>query len=348
MAKRLADLAAHVAAELVGNPELLIEGVNTLQDAGPSDISFLANKSYRKELKSTQAGAVILHRDDLTEYDQAALVVDNPYLAYARIAAFLFPEYKPGPGIDPSAVIAEGAIIHESVSVGPGCVIEEGSSVGKGVVIGPNSVVGRHCSIGEDSRLIASVTLCQNVTIGRRCTIHPGAVIGSEGFGMANDQGKWVKIPQLGGVRIGDDVDVGANTTIDRGAIRDTVIDDGVKLDNLIMVAHNVEIGEGSAIAACSGISGSTRIGKHCTLAGQTGLVGHIELADNVHVSGKTMVSRSLREPGQYSSGIPALTHAEWRKNFPRLKKLDEMVRRLNRLEKEVLELTMDNEGDQR
>jgi UDP-3-O-[3-hydroxymyristoyl] glucosamine N-acyltransferase len=333
VALTLAALAALAEVRLHGDGDCLIDGVDTLQDAAPGKISFLANRKYRKHLAGTAASAVILREADLVDCPTSALVTANPYLTYARVAAALRPPLAAAPGIHPSAVVDATAHVDPSASVGPNSVVEADAYIGAGVQIGPLCLVGRGSRIGPDSRLVASVTLCSESMIGARCVLHPGVVVGSDGFGLADDDGRWVKVPQLGRVVIGDDVEVGANTTIDRGAIRDTVIHDGVKLDNLIQLAHNVEIGEHTAMAACTGISGSTRIGRRCTLAGSVGVVGHVELADGVHVSGMSMVSRSIREPGVYTGSIPAMPHEEWRRNFARLRQLDDMARRIRRLE---------------
>lgn len=333
MVATLKELARISGSEVHGDGECELEGVDTLQDAVAGKISFCANSRYRRYLATTKASAVILRGDDLAACRTNALVSDNPYLVYARVAAHLHPLPVFRPGIAPSAAVDPTADVDESAFVGPNATVDSGVVIESGAYVGPNCVVGADAVIGRQSRLVANVTLCHGTRIGARCILHPGVVVGSDGFGMANDSGTWVKVPQLGRVVLGDDVDVGANTTIDRGAIHDTLIADGVKLDNLIQVAHNVEIGADTAIAACTGISGSTKVGRRCTLAGAVGVVGHIEIADNVHVSGMTMVSRSLRKSGVYTGSIPAMSHDQWKKNFARLKQLDDMARRLRALE---------------
>lgn len=333
MALTLARLAELTDCNLHGDGDVLIQGVAPLADAHSGSIAFLANRKYRKQLAETRASAVILCADDLPGCPVPALVCANPHLAYARVAALLHPSPTRPVGIHPSTVVDGAAYIDPLASIGPNCTIAAGVSVAAGAYVGPNCVLMEGVCVGADTSLVATVYLGPGVHIGARCLIHPGAVVGADGFGFADDAGRWVKVPQIGSVRIGDDVEIGACTTIDRGAIHDTIIADGVKLDNQIMVAHNVEIGAHTAIAACVGISGSTRIGAHCTLAGAVGVVGHIELTDNVHISGMSMVSRSIREPGVYTGSIPAMPHAEWRRNFARLKQLDEMVRRIKALE---------------
>jgi UDP-3-O-[3-hydroxymyristoyl] glucosamine N-acyltransferase len=339
----LAELARRSGAELRGDGNRVISGVESLNRAGPGQISFFNNARYRRYLADTRASAVILRPEDAGDCPCDALITDNPYLAWARVTACFAPEVPRQPGIHSTAVVDAHAEIHDSASVAAGCVIAEGSRIAADVRLGPNCVIGRNVTIGSGTHLVASVTILDDVNIGEDCLIHPGAVIGSDGFGLANDHGRWEKVAQLGGVTIGSNVEIGANTTIDRGAIHDTVIADGVKLDNQIQVAHNVEIGENTAIAACTGISGSTRIGAGCTLAGGVGVVGHIELADGVHVSGASVVSRSLKEPGVYTGGVLAMPHKTWQKNIARIRQLDDMARRLRKLEKALAE-TQDNE----
>lgn len=332
----LAELADRSGATLHGDGACTITGVASLESAYEGQISFLTSTQYRKYLTTTKASAVILRAEDLSACDTNALVSDNPYLAYARIGACFAPPLEAVPGIHPRASVDASAQIAASAQVDAGVVIGPRTVIGEGSIIGPNCVLGEQVRVGNSSRLVASVVLCDGISIGNDCILHPGAVVGSDGFGLANDAGVWVKVPQIGSVVIEDDVEIGANTTIDRGAIHDTVIRRGVKLDNQIQIAHNVEVGEHSAIAACTGIAGSAKIGRHCTLAGAVGVVGHIETADHVHLSGMTMLSRSIREPGVYSSGIPAMPHKQWQKNLARIKQLDTMAKRISALEKQL------------
>jgi UDP-3-O-[3-hydroxymyristoyl] glucosamine N-acyltransferase len=331
---RLGALAETLGVELRGDPETCIEGVGTLQAARPGQLSFLSNSKYSRHLSGTQASAVILSEEAADACPVSMLVSDNPYLAYARAAALLSPVHTPQPGVHPSAVIAESAQIDPTVNIGACSVIGDRVSLGAGVVIGPGCVIEADCEIGDETRLVARVTLCHATRLGRRCLIHPGAVLGADGFGLANDQGRWVKVPQLGRVWVGDDVEIGANTTVDRGALEDTVLRDGVKLDNLIMIAHNVEVGEHTAMAGCTGIAGSTKIGRHCTLGGQVGLAGHLTIGDNVHFSGATLVTRSFPDPGYYSGNLPAMENGAWRKLIARLRHLDEMAKDLKLIKK--------------
>ncbi|WP_144171519.1 UDP-3-O-(3-hydroxymyristoyl)glucosamine N-acyltransferase [Pseudomonas sp. Kh13] len=332
----LGQLAEALGATLKGPEALQITGLATLQEAGPGQLSFLANPQYRKFLDNSQAAAVLLKAADAEGFAGNALIVADPYLAYARISHLFDRKPKAVAGIHPSAVVAEDAQVDASASIGPFAVIESGARIGANVSVGAHCVVGARCVIGEGGWLASRVTLYHDVTIGKRVVIQSGAVIGGEGFGFANEKGVWRKIAQIGGVTIGDDVEIGVNTAVDRGALSDTRIADGVKLDNQIQIAHNVQIGEHTAMAACVGISGSTRIGKHCTIAGGVGMVGHIDVCDNVFVSGMTMVTRSITEPGAYSSGTAMQPLAEWRKSAARIRHLDDMAKRLQQLEKRV------------
>ncbi|AGZ36668.1 UDP-3-O-(3-hydroxymyristoyl)glucosamine N-acyltransferase [Pseudomonas sp. SWI6] len=340
----LGQLAEALGATLKGPEALQITGLATLQEAGPGQLSFLANPQYRKYLDNSQAAAVLLKAADAEGFAGNALIVADPYLAYARISHLFDPKPKAEAGIHPSAVVAEDAQVDASASIGPFVVIESGARIGANVSIGAHCVIGARSVVGEGGWLAPRVTLYHDVTIGKRVVIQSGAVIGGEGFGFANEKGVWRKIAQIGGVTIGDDVEIGVNTAVDRGALSDTRIADGVKLDNQIQIAHNVQIGEHTAMAACVGISGSTRIGKHCTIAGGVGMVGHIDVCDNVFVSGMTMVTRSITEPGAYSSGTAMQPLADWRKSAARIRQLDDMSKRLQQLEKRVDTVTS---GDQ-
>ncbi|MEK0362644.1 UDP-3-O-(3-hydroxymyristoyl)glucosamine N-acyltransferase [Pseudomonas sp. CBC3] len=336
----LGELAEQLGATLRGDAAQPVSGLATLQDAGPQQLSFLANAQYRKFLENSRAGAVLLTPKDAEDYSGNALLIDNPYLAYARVSHLFETRPKAASGIHPSAIIDPSAQVDPSASIGAQVVIEADAWIGADVVIGAQSFIGARSRVGAGGRLASRVTLCHDVRIGERVVIQPGAVIGGEGFGFANEKGSWEKIAQLGGVRIGDDVEIGANTTIDRGALSDTVIGNGVKLDNQIMIAHNVQIGENTAVAGCAGISGSTKIGRNCMLAGGVGLVGHIEVCDNVFITGMTMVTRSITEPGSYSSGTAMQPAADWRKSAARIRHLDDMARRLQQVEKRLASVT--------
>ncbi len=318
----LGELAVRFGLELRGSPDLRVNRVATLQNAGEGGISFFANPRYRKQLEATAATAVVISAENAAWCPVAALVIANPYLSYARIAALLHPTPAAPPGIHPSAVVGAGARIDASASIAAQTVVEDGAEIGPRCFVGPGCIVQRGVRIGADSRLVARVTLCPDTRLGERCILHPGVVIGADGFGFAMDQRTWVKIPQIGGVRIGDDVEIGANTTIDCGAIEDTVIENGVKLDNQIQIGHNVTIGEHTAIASCTGISGSTTIGKRCIIGGLVGMAGHLTIADDVIITGFSMISASIRRPGSYSSGIPAEETKVWWRRVAQFRKL--------------------------
>jgi UDP-3-O-[3-hydroxymyristoyl] glucosamine N-acyltransferase len=319
----LGDLAVRFGLTLRGEPELKVRSVATLSRAEPGSLSFLANSRYRRQLEITRATAVVVSAEDEAHCPAAALIHSNPYLAYARIATLVHPQASPEPGKHPSAVISSGAHIAASANIGPLAVIEDGAEIGERVSIGPGCVVQRGARVGSDSVLVSRVNLYPGVTIGQRCLLHAGAVVGADGFGFAQNSGSWVKVPQVGSVRIGDDVEIGANTTIDRGAIDDTVVENGVKLDNQIQVGHNVLIGAHTAIAACTGISGSTVIGQRCMIGGMVGFAGHLSIADDVVVTGCSLVSASIKKPGSYSSGMPTVETRLWRRMVAHLRRLD-------------------------
>ncbi|WP_079235545.1 UDP-3-O-(3-hydroxymyristoyl)glucosamine N-acyltransferase [Pseudomonas marincola] len=336
----LGQLATRLGATLKGDSELLITGLATLQDAGAGQLSFLANAQYRKYLADTQAAAVLLTEADAEGFPGNALIVANPYLAYAELSHAFDRKPQGVVGVHPSALVAADASIDPTASVGAYAVIESGAQIAAGVTISAHCFVGARSVIGEGGWLAPRVTLYHDVRIGRNVVIQSGAVIGGEGFGFANEKGVWQKIAQIGGVLIGDNVEIGANTTVDRGALSDTVLGNGVKLDNQIMIAHNVQVGDNTAMAGCVGISGSTKIGKNCMIAGGVGMVGHIEVCDGVFVTGMTMVTRSITEPGSYSSGTAMQPANEWRKSAARIRQLDDMAKRLQQLEKQLAAVT--------
>ncbi len=331
----LSELATQIGAQLQGTASnVMVTGIATLTRAGPQEISFFTNTLYREELAHTDAAAVILAPKDQHLSKVPVLLMENPYLGYARAAAlFDNSAVPPPPGIHPTAWVSPHAMIEATVFVGAQAVIEAGAIIGRHVIIGPGCVIESGVRIGEETHLRANVTLCKGTQLGMRVLIHPGAVIGSDGFGLANDKGQWVKIPQLGGVDVGDEVEIGANTTIDKGSLGNTIIHRGVKLDNQIQIGHNVEIGEHTAIAGCVGIAGSTRIGRYCMIGGGVGIVGHIEIADRVQITGGSIVLQSIPEPGVYSSGTPLQLTPRWQRNYHRFKQLDELTRRVYTLE---------------
>ena len=334
MGLTLGELAVRFGCELRGDPTVRIVRVGTLSGAGPGELTFLANSHYRSQLSSTRATVVVLDAAGLPLCPTAALIHSNPYATYARIAALLHPEPPAAAGAAPGAQIDPTARVAASASIGAGTIIGPRCTIGERVRIGAGCVLGADVQVGDDSRLHARVTLESGTELGARVCLQSGAVLGSEGFGFAREGARWSKVPQLGRVRVGADVEIGANTTIDRGAIEDTVIGVGVKLDNQIQVAHNVHIGEHTVIAACTGISGSTRIGARCMIAGMVGIVGHLDICDDVVVTGLSMVSHSISTPGVYSGGIPAAPAALWRRVVGRLKRLDALAGRVTRLER--------------
>lgn len=335
MQASLGELAARFGCELVGDPASTVTHVATLANAGPQSLSFLANSAYRDELSKTHAGAVVVGPEHAHSCPVAVLISRDPYLTYAHIAGVLHPPPGFPPGVHESAVVAPSAQVAETAHIGARAVIGNDVVVRAGASIGPGAVVGPRCRIGAGTRLHANVTLVEDVRIGKRCIVHSGAVLGCDGFGNARSDTGWLKVPQVGGVEIGDDVEIGANTTIDRGAIEDTVIGNGVRLDNLIQIAHNVRIGEHTAMAAMSGVSGSTVIGKRCMFAGQSGIVGHISICDDVVIGGATMVSKDIVEPGFYTASFPAEKGRDWKRKVARFRRLDELARRVARLEKD-------------
>ncbi len=328
-------LAEASGCRLRGDPGIDIRGVATLADAGPDRLSFLANARYRSQLPGTRAGLVVLRAEDAERYPGACLIADDPYLAFARIAALFERRPVRPPGIHPTAVIAEGAEISPEAHIGPHCSIGAGSRVEAGASLGPACIVGEDCLVGEACELVARVTLVLRVRLGQRVLIHPGAVLGADGFGLARDAGHWLKVPQLGGVSVGDDCEIGANSTIDRGAIGDTMLENDVRIDNQVQIGHNVRIGAHSALAGCVGVAGSTRIGRNCLIGGAVGIVGHLDICDGVSITGLSMVSASIDRPGVYGSGIPVQDQRRWRRNLARLHRLDDLARRLDALEKE-------------
>lgn len=311
-----------------------VHSLGTLAGASIGQISFLSNSKYRKQLNETNAQVVIVHPDELSHCPCSAITMENPYVGFAYAAQILDTTPDPAQGIAPSAVIADNVKLGVNVSVGANAVIETGVELSDNVQIGAGCFVGKNCSVGANTKLWANVTLYHDTMIGHDCLIQSASVVGSDGFGYANDRGKWIKIPQLGRVIIGNRVEIGASTTIDRGALEDTIIADGVILDNQIQIAHNVQIGESTAMAACSVIAGSTKVGKNCSMAGLVGINGHVEIADNVHFTGMSMVTKSIAQAGVYSSGMPAIANVEWRKNAVTLRKLYKLAERVKALEK--------------
>ncbi|AZG73938.1 UDP-3-O-(3-hydroxymyristoyl)glucosamine N-acyltransferase [Shewanella livingstonensis] len=330
----LKELSQLLGAMVKGDETLEITSVATLENAIQGQLSFLANSKYRAQLEATQASAVLLSEKEANSYHGNALIVSDPYVGFARVAQLLDTTPKETLGIHPSAQIDNSAIIGDGVAIGANAVIGANVILGENVQIGPGCVVGESSIIGSDTRLWANVSIYHNVHIGHHCIVHSGSVIGSDGFGYANERGNWIKIPQTGGVRIGNHVEIGACTTIDRGALSHTEIHDGVIIDNQIQIAHNVVIGQHTAIAGGSIIAGSSTIGKYCIIGGGSAIAGHLSIADGVHVSGGTNVTSVIRDKGVYSSATIAMENKLWRRNTVRFRQLDELFSRVKILEK--------------
>ncbi len=335
---RLDEIVARLGGDLAGEGAVQVANIATLESAGPGDLSFLSNPKYRAKLSATRAAAVIVTPDAAVDCPTAAIVTPQPYLYFARVAQWLHPSVRPPAGVHPSAIV-EGAV-SPSASIGAHVWVGPGAVVGDDVVVEANCTIGAGSRIGAGCWLHAGVRIYADCLIGARAIIHSGVVIGADGFGFAREaDGAWLKIPQTGRVVIGDDVEIGANTTIDRGALDDTVIEGGVKLDNQIQIAHNIHIGAHTAIAGCVGIAGSTRIGSRCTVGGAAMIIGHLDIADGVNISAGTFVAKSIARAGNYTGSVPFLEHGDWLKNFSRLRHLDGMADKIRALEARLADL---------
>ncbi|OGB18767.1 MAG: UDP-3-O-(3-hydroxymyristoyl)glucosamine N-acyltransferase [Burkholderiales bacterium RIFCSPLOWO2_12_67_14] len=340
MSRPLGSIVAALGGTLVGSPDTMITRLAPLASAAPDELAFVAQARYAHQIQTTQAGALIVTPalQDAAAERGACIVTDDPYLYFARLTQWWRSEHEPlpEPAIDPLASIHPLAVIEPDVDIAAFAVIGPGARVARGARIGAHVVLGRDAVVGADTTLHARVTVGERCVIGARCTLHPGAVIGADGFGFAPHQGRWIKIEQLGAVRIGNDVEIGANTCIDRGALDDTVIEDGVKLDNLVQIGHNVHIGAHTAMAGCVGVAGSATIGAHCTVGGGAVVLGHLSLADGVNISAATVVTRSIREPGHYTGVFPIDDNASWEKNAASLKQLNRLRERLKAVEQAI------------
>ncbi|MHC1480279.1 UDP-3-O-(3-hydroxymyristoyl)glucosamine N-acyltransferase [Frateuria aurantia] len=331
-----AGLARQFGLELQGDGLTEIDHVAPLGTAGPRDLSFISSDRYAAELQSTAAGVVIVSPKLADQVKGTALVAANPHVAFARVAALFERPLDAPPGIHPTAIVAASAKVADTASIGPGCVIGEDSIIHDRAVLGPRCVIGADCVIGEDCHLVSSVTLVLRVRLGQRVLIHPGAVLGADGFGLALDGDHWIKVPQLGGVLVGDDCEIGANTTIDRGALEDTILAEDVRLDDHVHIAHNVEIGAHTVMAGCVAVAGSAKIGSYCQFGARAGAFGHLQVADHVTLTGCAVAANSVPEAGVYTShNWPLLPTREWMRNAVRFKHLDELARRVAVLEKE-------------
>ena len=346
MAATLGELAARFGCELHGDRDAVVSRVGSLSSAASDAVAFLANSLYREQLAHTRAAAVILASKDRAACPVASLVHPQPYLTYARVAAWLHPPVAVAPGVHSTAVVAASARVAASAQIDAHAVVGSDCTIGADVVIGAGTVLGTNVEVGQGTRLGPRVTLLDGVRVGARCILHSGVVIGADGFGFAPDRGAWHKIPQVGSVVIGDDVEIGANTTIDRGTIEDTVIEDGVKLDNLVQIAHNVRLGEHTIMAAMSGVAGSTKVGKRCMIGGGVVMINQLTICDDVMFTFRSVVTRSVDEPGTYSGHLPAEEAGTWRKNAARFRKLDELASRLINAERELERRTKTKKHD--
>jgi UDP-3-O-[3-hydroxymyristoyl] glucosamine N-acyltransferase len=350
MSTRLGDLVERFGGQLIGDPNLTVQGIAPLDSAGASHLSFLSNSKLRALAAQSGAAALIVApMDDTTvgaTYRGTRIVTTNPYAYFARVAQYFaaLDEEAPAPGIHPTAFVHATAKVDPTAHIGPNATVEAGAVIGPRVVIDAGCFVGREAEIGEDTHFFANATFHARCKIGKRGILHSGAVIGTDGFGFARENGAYIKIPQTGRVLLGDDVDIGANTTVDRGALADTIIEDGVKLDNQIQIGHNCHIGAHTAMAGCVGVAGSAKIGKHCTFGGAAMVLGHLEIADNVHISSGSMVSRSVLEPGQYTGFYPLAKNAEWEKSAAIVRNLSAMREKMRSLEKQIKNLTAPTE----
>ena len=336
---RLGEIVERFGGELIGDANIVIKQVAPLSTAQPEHISFLANTKYRHQLQTCGAGALILAVAERDATTLPRILSDNPYAYFAKVSALLNPRPTEAPGIHPTAVIDDGTTIPDSVKVGAFAFVGKSARIGERAVIGVGCYVGDGVGIGEDTLLYPQVTVYHDCVIGGRVILHSGTVIGADGFGLAKEDGRWVKVPQIGRVVIADDVEIGANTTVDRGALDDTIIEEGVKLDNQIQIAHNVHIGAHTAMAGCVGVAGSAKIGRHCTVGGGAMILGHLEIADYVNISAGTLITKSIVPPGKYTSVMPFSAHQDWLKNAAHLRHLDEMAEKLAELERKISEL---------
>ncbi|MEN1957741.1 UDP-3-O-(3-hydroxymyristoyl)glucosamine N-acyltransferase [Luteimonas sp. MJ204] len=330
-----AALAERFGLVLRGDGGVAVDSVATLSGAGPRQLSFLANPRYRGQLAGSDAGVVVVREGDAEGLERTLLVARDPYVAFAKIAALFDPAPVANAGVHASAVVDASAEVDPSAEIGPFTCIGARSRIGAGAIIGPGCVIGEDCVVGAGSRLVARATLVRRVRLGERVLVHPGAVLGADGFGLAMDAGRWIKVPQQGGVLVGDDCEIGANTTIDRGAIEDTVLEEDVRLDNQIQIGHNVRIGAHTAMAGCSAVAGSAVIGRYCLVGGGAGILGHLAICDRVVITSMALVTHSIDVPGEYSSGTPIMDNRSWRKSAARFKQLDALARQVQALEKE-------------
>ncbi len=332
----LAALQAQLGGRILGDPGRVVSGAASLENARPEQLSFVVSRKFLDQARASAAGVLLVPEDLADDLEVDRLVLANPHAGFARALDLLHPAPLPNPGIHPAAVVSPLARIGQDVRVGPCAVVEAGAVIGRGSILGAHSYVGPDVHMGEDCLLHPRSTVLHGCHLGNRVVLHPGCVIGGDGFGLAWEGDHWLKVPQVGRVILGDDVEVGANTTVDRGALDDTVLEDGVKIDNLVQIAHNCHIGRQTAIAGCAGIAGSTKIGARCQLAGAAMISGHLRICDGVTVSGGSLVAKDILTPGVYTSVMPLMPYPDWRRNAAHLRHLDSLAKRVKALEKQL------------
>ncbi len=332
----LGELAEKLGASLNGDADIRVNRITDIEHAGPDGVSFISSKTFLDKLEATKAGAVIIKPEWAAFSPVAALLVDDPYLGYAKAAQLLDSTPQLASEVHPSAQLAPDVSLAVGVCIGANAVVDSGVTLGRNVQIGAGSVIGKDTVIEAETILKANVTIYHHIHIGQRTLVHSGSVIGADGFGFANESGHWLKIPQLGGVVIGDDVEIGSNCTIDRGALKNTLIGNGVKLDNMIHIAHNVVIGDHTAMAACVGVAGGTVLGERCTVSGGVSIIGHLNIPAGTHFTVCTVVNKSPVAANAYSSGSGMMTNKDWRKSVARFKQLDQMAKKIKQLEKQL------------
>lgn len=335
----IAEIAGLLNAEFIGDGEHQVTAIAPLDKALNNELSFLSDKKYAADLITSQAGCILLSEEAKETCQLNCIILKDPYLGFAKVAQLLDPTPIPIASVHKSAQIGDNVTLGNNISIAACCVLEDDCIIEDGVILAPNVVIGRGSVIGKNTRLYANVTIYHDVVIGESCIFHGGVVIGSDGFGYANENGAWVKIPQTGKVIIGNDVEIGANSCVDRGALNNTIISDGVKLDNLCHIAHNVEVGKSVAMAACSGIAGSTKVGDFCTFSGRTMILGHLTIAAKSHITVGSLINRSIEKAGAYSSGTGMQDNKSWRKSVVRFQQLDSMAKQIKNLEKKLKKL---------
>jgi UDP-3-O-[3-hydroxymyristoyl] glucosamine N-acyltransferase len=339
MGYSLNEIATRLGGEVVGDGATLVHSIGTLAQATSEQIAFLANPIYRAQLSTTHAGAVIVAPSDRALTALPRIVATNPYAYFARTAALFLPTSSSAAGKHASAIIETSAAVADSATIGAAVYVGHGAKIGERTIIYPNVYIGADSIVGADCLLYPNSVVYHNCEIGDRVIIHAGVVIGADGFGFAQDADHWIKVPQVGRVKIADDVEIGANTTIDRGAIEDTIIETGVKLDNQIQIGHNVRIGAHTVMAGCAAVAGSASIGRHCRIGGGVGIVGHVEICDGVTITARTLVTKSILQAGIFSGGLPHMGNREWLKTTAHIRRIEQLISRVEQLEQEIKDI---------